>query len=347
MAHSPAIDTVDFSAFARGEGGLCAWDEPTAAQLRCARQIDASCRAQGFVYLTNTGLPHGLPEETFGAMRDLFALPDERKSTLKPADVACNTGYKPFKGITANKRRGADLVEGFNVSAPTLRRNDFAGCPPEFEPAALAFWAALEDLKVRYATALALAAGIEPTFFVDRMRLRDQCVAKMNHYPPCDAPANGDNADEPIRIGEHTDFGGFTLLFLDAGATGLQIKPVAGGEVDGTRRSAGEGWVDVPPPPTQDAVLVNTGSLLARWTNDVWRATAHRVVIPDSQAAMNHRYSIACFCDPDSDTCIEVLPRFVPEGEPPRYPPVRAGEHKRQLLMKLLGTPPAEPAVAA
>jgi len=29
----------------------------------------------------------------------------------------------------------------------------------------------------------------------------------------------------------------------------------------------------------------NTGALLARWTNDEWKATAHRVVIPSAEAA--------------------------------------------------------------
>mmetsp|Transcript_54315 Transcript_54315/g.140274 ORF Transcript_54315/g.140274 Transcript_54315/m.140274 type:complete len:340 (-) Transcript_54315:200-1219(-) len=328
-----AIQAVDFSAFSPDKGAtLLPGSTPTEAQQLCANQIDNACRNEGFVYLKNIGLPAGLTDDMFSAMGTLFALPEEQKLRLKRNQPECNTGYHPFKGIRANRSRGADLCEGFNVSAPTRQRNDFGGCPPEFEPVALAFWAALEDLTDRYATALALAAGLPPTFFVDRMCMRDQSIAKMNHYPPCEAQADGDDPTQSIRIGEHTDFGCFTLLFLGAGATGLQIKPATGNEA----------WVDVPPPPMQDAVLVNTGALLARWTNDTWRATSHRVIVPDVDAAQSHRYSIACFCDPDRKTNIEVLPQFIPEGEQPHYPPVLAGEHRHQLLSKLLKPSSAE-----
>jgi len=134
-------------------------------------------------------------------------------------------------------------------------------------------------------------------------------------------------------VGEHADYGGFTLLFLGAGATGLQIKPVS----DCAIGTAGDGWLDVQPPTAPDSVLVNTGQLMARWTNDVWRASAHRVIVPNAEAAMNHRYSIACFCDPDIGTMIETLPPFVPKGEEPRYPrPVEASEYRSELVNKLL-----------
>lgn len=42
------------------------------------------------------------------------------------------------------------------------------------------------------------------------------------------------------------------------------------------------------------------GALLARLTNDNWRATAHRVIVPDLEAARQDRYSIAAFFDPDT-----------------------------------------------
>ena len=78
--------------------------------------------------------------------------------------------------------------------------------------------------------------------------------------------------------------------------------------------------------------MVNTGALLARWTNDVWRATAHRVIVPNALVASTDRYSIACFIDPDAKAVVEVDPRFVPEGEDPKYPPTTGLEY---LLMKL------------
>ena len=46
-------------------------------------------------------------------------------------------------------------------------------------------------------------------------------------------------------------------------------------------------------------LLVNTGALMARWTNDTWRATTHRVV-EKPEARCFHRYSIASFFDLDN-----------------------------------------------
>jgi isopenicillin N synthase-like dioxygenase len=135
----------------------------------------------------------------------------------------------------------------------------------------------------------------------------------------------------------------FTFLLLSAGAMGLQIKPVDFGEFYDTReparvrqgRSDGDGWLDCDVPaemPAGGAALVNTGALLARWTNDNWRATAHRVIVPDADAAQMDRFSIAAFFDPDSDSTVAVHPRFVPAGAEPKYEPTTGLEFLTMML---------------
>merc|ERR1712048_258855 len=117
--------------------------------------------------------------------------------------------------------------------------------------------------------------------------------------------------------------------------TGLQMKPVRGGEVGGGQGGEEAGWFDLEIPSAkvgQVNIVVNTGALLARWTNDAWRATAHRVVVPNQLAAAKSRYSIACFLDPDAITQVAVHPKFVPAGEEAKYSPISAKEY---LLMKL------------
>lgn len=83
------------------------------------------------------------------------------------------------------------------------------------------------------------------------------------------------------------------------------------------------------PQTTEPVLIVNTGALLARWTNDEWKATAHRVIVSDAEAAARSRYSIACFIDPDSDATVEVHPRY---GADTRYKPIKSMDY---LLMKL------------
>ena len=84
-----------------------------------------------------------------------------------------------------------------------------------------------------------------------------------------------------------------------------------GGRVRGASTASETG---VPETAGDDVIaVVNTGALLARWTNDRWRATAHRVVAGPGPAAP--RYAIAAFVDPDADAEIAVHPSFVEEGD--------------------------------
>lgn len=51
-----------------------------------------------------------------------------------------------------------------------------------------------------------------------------------------------------------------------------------------------------------DAILVNVGDALQRWTNDRLRSTPHRVANSSPTTAHQSRYSAALFCDPDPDS---------------------------------------------
>ena len=220
---------------------------------------------------------------------------------------------------------------------PDVHSNDFAGCPEGFQVAALALWAELAQAARRYAVACALALGLERDYFARSLSRMDLCTLRFLHYPPCDMPSEAavDGGGAAIRVGEHTDFGAYTFLLLGEGARGLQLKPVDGGEVGGSAGGEAGGWIDavLPARPAGTVgAVVNTGALMARWTNDTWRATAHRVVVPTAEVAAAHRYSIACFIDPDAEAAVAVDERFVPPGEAPRYGPTTGLEF---LLMKL------------
>lgn len=92
-------------------------------------------------------------------------------------------------------------------------------------------------------------------------------------------------------------------------------------------------WREVQPIP--GTLVINLGDMMARWTNDRWRSTLHRVVNPsDADAAMSRRQSIAYFCHPNYDAEIACLAGCASDDDPPRYPPILAGEHMRQKMMK-------------
>ena len=69
--------------------------------------------------------------------------------------------------------------------------------------------------------------------------------------------------------------------------------------------------------------VVNLGDLMARWTNDRWRSTLHRVVNPPRDAqGSTRRQSMAFFHQPNWDAEITCLPTCLGAGEQPKYRPV-------------------------
>ena len=75
--------------------------------------------------------------------------------------------------------------------------------------------------------------------------------------------------------------------------------------------------------------IVNIGDLMARWTNDTWVSTLHRVVNPPAGAgAPARRLSLVFFHDPNHDARIGSLVL----GAPPTYPPTTSDEHLRRLF---------------
>jgi len=70
------------------------------------------------------------------------------------------------------------------------------------------------------------------------------------------------------------------------------------------------------------SVIVQLGDMLARWTNDRYRSTPHRV----AASATTDRFTIPFFVNPDPDTVISVIPTCTSASNPPRYEDVRAGD---------------------
>eukprot|EP00397_Hematodinium_sp_SG-2012_P060229 GEMP01078177.1.p1 GENE.GEMP01078177.1~~GEMP01078177.1.p1 ORF type:complete len:237 (+),score=57.85 GEMP01078177.1:224-934(+) len=129
------------------------------------------------------------------------------------------------------------------------------------------------------------------------------------HYPA----QIGRYAPRPgqIRASQHTDYGALTLLTEKD--RGLQVR-----KKDGT-------WLDVVVP--QGAYVVNIGDMMARWTNDKWRSTTHRVINADEVHKSQARQSVAFFVNLNPDATVSTIESCITEANPNKYTTVIAGEY--------------------
>jgi isopenicillin N synthase-like dioxygenase len=116
-----------------------------------------------------------------------------------------------------------------------------------------------------------------------------------------------------VRAAAHEDINFLTMLVAAKGA-GLQLL-----DRDGT-------WLPVETEPCN--LIVDSGDMLARMTNDVIPATTHRVVNPEGPNVS--RYSLPFFMHPTLATSLKVLPSCVGAGE--KYPEITAGAFLEERL---------------
>jgi isopenicillin N synthase-like dioxygenase len=133
---------------------------------------------------------------------------------------------------------------------------------------------------------------------------------RLIRYPEAyERAAVKDEERQQFGSAPHVDFGALTLLSQD--------------DVDGLEVLSPDGeWIPVPP--RGDALVMNTGEMVHRWTNGEVRATPHRVV----NASGRQRDSMAFFFDPAMAATIQ------PVGgpEPARFEPIRFEAYVRRQL---------------
>jgi isopenicillin N synthase-like dioxygenase len=78
-------------------------------------------------------------------------------------------------------------------------------------------------------------------------------------------------------------------------------------------------------------LVVDSGDMLSRITNEIIPATTHRVVNPDD--ASSNRYSMPFFVHPNPDTVLTCVPSCMGAGE--KYPPINSHEFLFQRLKEI------------
>jgi isopenicillin N synthase-like dioxygenase len=317
-AAGSAIPSIDLGAFLHG----------TAEERQTiAIHVDEICRSIGFLIIENHGVNQDIMRDAWSTIEEFFGLPIEEKLKARSDDPFCPRGYFPMQAEALAKSRGIDtppdIKERFGVgpmSQPPheMTDEDFAfHCgenlwpdqPAQFRNVLIDYFNAMEILGAQVLQLFAAALNLPHDYF-DEFHTYPRSALTCNHYPYTSEPL----LPSQIGAGEHSDYGTVTILRPDPNVAGLEIK-LPGGE-----------WAAAPL--IENKFIVNIGDLMARWTNDRWVSTMHRVVKPSTaEGPANRRQSLAFFMNTNYDAEIECIPTCLAAGEEAKYDKIRAGDY--------------------
>jgi isopenicillin N synthase-like dioxygenase len=304
-----AIPIVDFAPFLAG-----GFED----RRRVAQEIGRACREIGFFYIANHGVPQDLVDRTFAETKRFFSLPRAEKAKISVTLSKNHRGYfasgeenlDPAKQPTGDFKEGVNIGRDLGPDDPDVRAgtplhgpNQWPDNLPGWREHMEAYYGLMQDLGARILAAFALALDMPEDFFADKI-MKPMTTLRLLYYPP----QRGRITEDQIGAGAHTDFGGFTMLAQDE-VGGLQVRGRDGQWIDAT--------------PIAGTFVVNVGDMMARWTNDRFASTLHRVV----NVSGRERYSIPFFFDPDFRADVSCLPTCLDPGETPHYPPTTGGQH--------------------
>ncbi|KAJ5678049.1 uncharacterized protein N7477_003682 [Penicillium maclennaniae] len=262
-----------------------------------ALAITDAFKTSGFLFLKAHGIPPSVVSRVFASSSRFFARPQSQKDGLGWTTPQSNRGYVAIgreKLATLNETQEIDTRR---ESIPDLKETMEIGREgvdglanqwpdhlddegKDFKETMISFFEMCKDLHKQIMRAIALGMNLPEHFFDEFVNEGDNNL-RLLHYPAVRKQTFQNNPNQ-VRAGEHSDYGSVTLLFQDQHG-GLQVRSPKGTFVDAT--------------PIADSIVVNAGDLLA-----------HHETEGDSPDIYPARYSIAYFCNPNTNKVIEALP---------------------------------------
>ena len=291
----------------------------SSALTTLARQLRAALQDVGFYYLRGHGVPSDLIADLFNASVRFHGQPLDDKMSIKANEH--NVGYMPVNGYVSRSSRISTSNKPNLVEALFVKRDLASDHPdvlankrfrpvnqwpaelPGFRGTVIAYCDAMEQLCKRMLAVYAVAFELQPNYF-DSAFTEPQYTLRMSHYPPSET---GD--DDQFGVAAHTDSSFLTML-AQSELPGLAICTPRGD------------WIDAPV--VEGALLVNSGDMLRRWTNDRFLSTPHRVI---NRTPGRDRYAIPFFFDASADHAMACLPSCCNADDASRYEPISYTEY--------------------
>lgn len=266
----------------------------------------------GFFQVYNHGIPLDEVKNAFSLSEQFFALPMATKAQWP---LSRNAGWESKNQVRPSTRT-PDQKESYQITQPRMTglwptEQEL----PQFKETMLTFENACWKVGMQILSCFAFKLGFKDDFFTQAhnpSKETYQSTLRMLHYYAAD-PAT--RAEMGLwRAGAHTDFDCLTLLFQRPGQGGLQVCP--GKEMETQQ------WTSIEP--AEDVITCNIGDMLMRWSDDLLPSNFHRVRNPLPHEYQGARYSLAFFCQANTDAIIE--------GPNKKYPAITAGDYLAERI---------------
>jgi len=297
---------------------------------RTADQVVNGFKEVGFIYLEGHGVPPSKIDNVFRKSAEFFRLSSPIKDKLAWQDPRPNRGYMKIGREQVTQSDNAAEIAELRNKSPDMKETMEIGRDwdktwrnywpqerdaPGFKQTMLDFFQTCHELHSDVMRAIALGLDLGETFFDDKINEQYHNLRLLS-YPPINSSQLKEEGQ--ARAGAHSDYGTLTLLFQDN---------IGGLEVQNPHTKHFQ-----PAKPIPGTIVVNTGDLLARWSNDILRSTLHRVVAPPTKSTNTDgitplRQSIAFFCNPNGGAKISCLPNCHWPGYDAKYGPITTEEY--------------------
>jgi isopenicillin N synthase-like dioxygenase len=273
----------------------------------------------GFIVLNPYQFDFRLVDDCYQVFKAFFKLPLATKQQYNIHDGG-KRGYVPRLQEHAKNSKNPDLKEFWHVGREVDATHPLAQEYPNnlwpneianFQQKTYALYQQLDLTALTMFRSLATALDVPKDYF-EKLTHDGNSILRAIHYPPMT------EFEQPgsVRAAAHEDINLITLL-VGATDSGLELL-----DRDGQ-------WLAVDSTPEQ--IVIDSGDMLSRISNEVIPATTHRVVNPTDDAS--DRYSMPFFCHPHPDAVLTCIPSCVGQGA--KYEDITGRDFLNQRLKEI------------
>ncbi len=279
----------------------------------------------GFVIIEGHEVPNKLIEDCYDQIIQLFELPNNMKSKYIEDGGLGQRGYVSFGLEHAKNNNKGDLKEFWHIGREYYENKDLELKSakniwpvkelPNFKDKLTTLYSSLDKISLVLLSAISEYLGI-PKNTLPNMAKDGNTVLRALHYPP----VTGDQFNSgAIRAAAHEDINLITIL-CEATEGGLEIL---------TRQGK---WLEIQSQKGQ--MIVDSGDMLSRITNEIIPSTTHRVVNPINAKNVS-RYSLPFFVHAYENCELNILDKCVSPSRSAKFPPILANEFLLQRLREI------------